>query len=135
MILFIYKGTTRLSRSCPSSTTPTPLRGPRCHSWLTATSTRRSASHIFIPSPPITLQYEMLIVFSRRYINLLSHVRFSHWSGTQTDCFGDIFFPNNFFKLKKQDFVNAANCYEQLTMYYPDVEDYKIYYAQALYQV
>jgi tetratricopeptide repeat protein 30 len=33
-----------------------------------------------------------------------------------------------------QDFVNAANCYEQLTIYLPDVEDYKIYYAQALYQ-
>ncbi len=33
-----------------------------------------------------------------------------------------------------QDFVNAANCYEQLTVYYPDVEDYRIYYAQALYQ-
>ena len=33
-----------------------------------------------------------------------------------------------------QDFVNAANCYEQLTLLYPDNEDYKIYYAQALYQ-
>ncbi len=34
-----------------------------------------------------------------------------------------------------QDFVNAANCYEQLTHYYPHAnEDYKIYYAQALYQ-
>ena len=33
-----------------------------------------------------------------------------------------------------QDFVNAANCYEQLTIYFPDVEDYRIYYAQALYQ-
>jgi tetratricopeptide repeat protein 30 len=33
-----------------------------------------------------------------------------------------------------KDFVNAANCYEQLTTYCPDVEDYKIYYAQALYQ-
>ena len=30
--------------------------------------------------------------------------------------------------------MNAANCYEQLTLYFPDVEDYKIYYAQALYQ-
>ena len=30
--------------------------------------------------------------------------------------------------------MNAANCYEQLTVYYPDVEDYRIYYAQALYQ-
>jgi len=32
-----------------------------------------------------------------------------------------------------QDYVNAANCYEQLTHYYPDEEDYKVYYAQALY--
>ena len=36
--------------------------------------------------------------------------------------------------LYPKDFVNAANCYEQLTLYYPDVEDYRIYYAQALYQ-
>ena len=34
----------------------------------------------------------------------------------------------------KKDFVNAANCYEQLTIYHPEEEDYKIYYAQALYQ-
>mgnify|MGYP001208987541 FL=1 len=33
-----------------------------------------------------------------------------------------------------QDFVNAANCYEQLTLLYPENEDYRIYYAQALYQ-
>ena len=33
-----------------------------------------------------------------------------------------------------KDFVNAANCYEQLTIYHPEEEDYKIYYAQALYQ-
>eukprot|EP00095_Tigriopus_kingsejongensis_P001560 maker-scaffold137_size321222-snap-gene-2.22 protein:Tk01560 transcript:maker-scaffold137_size321222-snap-gene-2.22-mRNA-1 annotation:"tetratricopeptide repeat protein 30" len=33
-----------------------------------------------------------------------------------------------------QDFVNAANCYEQLTINYPDVEDYKVYFAQSLYQ-
>merc|ERR1719361_722669 len=33
-----------------------------------------------------------------------------------------------------QDFVNAANCYEQLTIYHPEEEEYKIYYAQALYQ-
>jgi len=31
--------------------------------------------------------------------------------------------------------VNAANCYEQLTIFYPDDEDYRVYYAQALYQV
>ena len=34
-----------------------------------------------------------------------------------------------------QDFANAADCYEQLTLIFPDVEDYKLYYAQALYQV
>jgi tetratricopeptide repeat protein 30 len=34
----------------------------------------------------------------------------------------------------RQDFVNAANCYEQLTMFYPEEDDYKVYYAQALYQ-
>ncbi|TRY80025.1 hypothetical protein TCAL_13467 [Tigriopus californicus] len=33
-----------------------------------------------------------------------------------------------------QDFVNAANCYEQLTLNYPDIEDYKVYFSQALYQ-
>ena len=30
--------------------------------------------------------------------------------------------------------MNAANCYEQLTIYSPDNIDYKVYYAQALYQ-
>ncbi len=30
--------------------------------------------------------------------------------------------------------MNAANCYEQLTAFYPEIEDYRIYYAQALYQ-
>lgn len=34
-----------------------------------------------------------------------------------------------------QDFVNAANCYEHLTIIFPDIEDYRLYYAQALYQV
>ncbi|CAH1794760.1 unnamed protein product [Owenia fusiformis] len=33
-----------------------------------------------------------------------------------------------------QDFVNAADCYEQLTINYPEVEDYKLYYAQALHK-
>ncbi|KAG5877801.1 hypothetical protein JTB14_036823 [Gonioctena quinquepunctata] len=33
-----------------------------------------------------------------------------------------------------QDFANAANYYEQLTTMYPDDKDYKLYYAQALYQ-
>ncbi|XP_039281409.1 tetratricopeptide repeat protein 30A [Nilaparvata lugens] len=33
-----------------------------------------------------------------------------------------------------QDFVSAANCYEQLIILLPDEEDYKLYYAQALYQ-
>ncbi|XP_071453871.1 intraflagellar transport protein 70A [Hetaerina americana] len=33
-----------------------------------------------------------------------------------------------------QDFINAANCYEQLTILFPSEEDYKIYYAQSLYQ-
>ena len=30
--------------------------------------------------------------------------------------------------------MNAANCYEQLTLFYPEDDDYKVYYAQALYQ-
>lgn len=30
--------------------------------------------------------------------------------------------------------MNAANCYEQLTLNYPDIEDYKVYFSQALYQ-
>ncbi|XP_048059279.1 tetratricopeptide repeat protein 30A isoform X2 [Megalobrama amblycephala] len=32
-----------------------------------------------------------------------------------------------------QDFTNAAECYEQLTQLHPEVEDYKLYYAQSLY--
>lgn len=34
-----------------------------------------------------------------------------------------------------QDFVNAANCYEHLTMLFAEVEEYRLYYAQSLYQV
>ncbi|KAH0816200.1 hypothetical protein GEV33_006592 [Tenebrio molitor] len=33
-----------------------------------------------------------------------------------------------------QDFNNAAGYYEQLTQMYPDNNDYKLYYAQSLYQ-
>ena len=33
-----------------------------------------------------------------------------------------------------QDFVNAADCYEQLTYLNPEVEDYRLYYAQSLYK-
>ncbi|XP_067137146.1 intraflagellar transport protein 70A [Centruroides vittatus] len=33
-----------------------------------------------------------------------------------------------------QDFVNSANCYEQLCALCPEIDDYKLYYAQALYQ-
>jgi len=33
-----------------------------------------------------------------------------------------------------QDFVNAADCYEQLTVLNPEVDDYRLYYAQALYK-
>lgn len=32
-----------------------------------------------------------------------------------------------------QDFLNASDCYEQLVQIHPEVEDYKLYYAQALY--
>ncbi|KAI5746150.1 hypothetical protein M8J77_000393 [Diaphorina citri] len=32
-----------------------------------------------------------------------------------------------------QDFVNASNCYEQLSLLYPEEQDYKLYYAQCLY--
>ncbi|XP_048860490.1 tetratricopeptide repeat protein 30A [Brienomyrus brachyistius] len=32
-----------------------------------------------------------------------------------------------------QDFINAAECYEQLTQLHPEVEEYKVYYAQSLY--
>ena len=32
-----------------------------------------------------------------------------------------------------QDYVNAANCYEQLSHHHPDQEDYRVYYAQSLY--
>lgn len=33
-----------------------------------------------------------------------------------------------------QDFVNAADCYEQLIQINPEVEEYKLYYAQSLYK-
>uniref|UniRef100_A0A667X8G5 Tetratricopeptide repeat protein 30 n=1 Tax=Myripristis murdjan TaxID=586833 RepID=A0A667X8G5_9TELE len=33
-----------------------------------------------------------------------------------------------------QDFPNAAECYEQLTQLHPEVEEYKLYYAQSLYK-
>jgi tetratricopeptide repeat protein 30 len=29
--------------------------------------------------------------------------------------------------------LQAANCYEQLTLQQPEEEDYKVYYAQSLY--
>ncbi|KAM8966312.1 intraflagellar transport protein 70A isoform 2-T2 [Pelodytes ibericus] len=33
-----------------------------------------------------------------------------------------------------QDFVNAADCYEQLIQINPEVEEYKLYYAQSLFK-
>ncbi|XP_075871843.1 intraflagellar transport protein 70A isoform X2 [Nelusetta ayraudi] len=33
-----------------------------------------------------------------------------------------------------QDFGSAAECYEQLSQLHPEVEDYKVYYAQSLYK-
>ncbi|XP_071321800.1 intraflagellar transport protein 70A [Trachinotus anak] len=33
-----------------------------------------------------------------------------------------------------QDFTNAAESYEQLTQLHPEVEEYKVYYAQSLYK-
>ncbi|KAK7603662.1 hypothetical protein V9T40_003661 [Parthenolecanium corni] len=33
-----------------------------------------------------------------------------------------------------QDFVNASNCYEQLSTLFPEEVHYKLYYAQSLYQ-
>lgn len=33
-----------------------------------------------------------------------------------------------------QDYVNASDCYEQLTLLCPDQEQYKLYYAQSLYK-
>uniref|UniRef100_A0A3Q1C3S2 Tetratricopeptide repeat protein 30 n=1 Tax=Amphiprion ocellaris TaxID=80972 RepID=A0A3Q1C3S2_AMPOC len=33
-----------------------------------------------------------------------------------------------------QDFTSAAECYEQLTHLHPEVEEYKVYYAQSLYK-
>ena len=33
-----------------------------------------------------------------------------------------------------QDFVNASGCYEQLLQLFPDVDEYKMHYAQSLYQ-
>ncbi|XP_018649626.1 hypothetical protein Smp_166420 [Schistosoma mansoni] len=33
-----------------------------------------------------------------------------------------------------QDFVSASDCYEQLTQHFPEVEEYKFYFAQSLYK-
>nr|XP_046270275.1 tetratricopeptide repeat protein 30A isoform X1 [Scatophagus argus] len=33
-----------------------------------------------------------------------------------------------------QDFSSSAECYEQLTQLHPEVEEYKVYYAQSLYK-
>lgn len=33
-----------------------------------------------------------------------------------------------------QDFVNASDCYEQLSSLHPEVEEYRMYYAQSLYK-
>ncbi|PVD38568.1 hypothetical protein C0Q70_01184 [Pomacea canaliculata] len=33
-----------------------------------------------------------------------------------------------------QDFVNASDCYEQLASLHPEVEEYRLYYAQSLYK-
>ncbi|XP_056262798.1 tetratricopeptide repeat protein 30A [Pseudoliparis swirei] len=33
-----------------------------------------------------------------------------------------------------QDFTNSADCYEQLAQLHPEVEEYKVYYAQSLYK-
>ena len=33
-----------------------------------------------------------------------------------------------------QDYGNAADCYDQLTKFFPDVEQYKLYHAQSLYK-
>ena len=38
---------------------------------------------------------------------------------------------NNYYM---QDYVNASDCYEQLTQLYPDQVQYKLYYAQSLYK-
>lgn len=35
---------------------------------------------------------------------------------------------------RTQSFVEAASCYEQLTAMHPDIPEYKIYFAQALYE-
>jgi len=33
-----------------------------------------------------------------------------------------------------QDFLKAAKCYEKLTLLFPDEAEYRLYYAQSLYQ-
>ena len=40
---------------------------------------------------------------------------------------------NNHNSHNSQDYVSASNCYEQLSLLYPDEEEYKVYYAQSLY--
>jgi tetratricopeptide repeat protein 30 len=33
-----------------------------------------------------------------------------------------------------QDYGNAADCYDQLTKFFPDVDSYKLYHAQSLFK-
>ena len=33
-----------------------------------------------------------------------------------------------------QDYGNAADCYDQLTKFFPDVDQYKLYHAQSLFK-
>lgn len=33
-----------------------------------------------------------------------------------------------------QDFVNASDCYEQLTQLFPDIDEYKLHFAHSLYK-
>jgi len=33
-----------------------------------------------------------------------------------------------------QDYGNASDCYDQLTKFFPEVEQYKLYHAQSLFK-
>ncbi|ESO87397.1 hypothetical protein LOTGIDRAFT_127854 [Lottia gigantea] len=71
------------------------------------------------------------LIKDQRYheaIQILSHQLQSHpKSRPALSLLGYCYFQS-------QDFVNASDCYEQLTVLFPDNEDYQLYFAQSLYK-
>ena len=61
------------------------------------------------------------------YINLFFHCHHLFQSRAAVSLLGYCYY-------QLQDFVNAADSYEQLSMLHPEVEEYKLYYCQSLFK-